>query len=169
MNQSLFNSCTNIYHRADFKELTVDKYWMNGVNSLVFEVFGLLGNMVAIWTLCRPTLRTAFNQLLIFGSLIDMMFLLSNVPNTVHALGSDLLKPVAPTAEICSRVFICASVLMVIALSYERQFAICMPHTYRINLKTVPRWRHLMKYIGPVIFCSLAFNLPIFLSMKVKN
>ena len=81
----------------------------------------------------------------------------------------DFLKPISPMAEICSRVSICASVLMVVALSYERQFAICWPHTYRINLKIVPRWRHLMKFIGPVIICSLVFNLPIFLNTQVIN
>lgn len=61
---------------------------MNGVNSLCFEIFGLVGNFVAIWILCRPKMRTAFNQLLIVASLIDMIFLLSNIPNTIHALGS---------------------------------------------------------------------------------
>ena len=81
----------------------------------------------------------------------------------------DFLKPISPMAEICSRVSICASVLMVVALSYERQFAICWPHTYRINLKIVPRWRHLMKFIGPVILCSLVFNLPIFLNTQVNS
>ena len=139
---------------------------MNGIISACLEVFGLVGNLIAIWILRRPKMQTAFNQLLICTSVLDMVFLLSNAPNTIHALGSEVFKPVSKIAEMISRLSLSASVFMVIALSYERQFAICYPHSYRINLKIVPRWRHLVKYISPVIVFSVVFNLPIILSME---
>ena len=139
---------------------------MSGVISACLEVFGIFGNIIAIWILRRPKMQTAFNQLLIVTSVLDMVFLLSNAPNTAHALGSEVFKPVSKVAEMFSRLSLSASVFMVITLSYERQFAICYPHSYRIHLKIIPRWRHLVQYVAPVIIFSMVFNLPIFLSME---
>ena len=45
----------------------------------------------------------------------------------------------AKGCSVVSNVPMVASVLMIVALTFERHFAICNPHKYRIHLRTVPR------------------------------
>ena len=61
----------------------------------------------------------------------------------------------------------CASILMLVALTWERHFAICSPHQYRIHIRTTPRWRHLCRYFIPVMLCSILFNIPTFINIEV--
>lgn len=56
---------------------------------------------------------------------------------------------------------------MIVALSYERHFAICSPHAYRIHLRTVPRWKHLIVYLVPVMIASILVNVPKIINLKV--
>ena len=164
------------------------KYWVPGVTSSCLITLGCLGNLLAIFILRKPKLRTAFNQLLISLCVIDTLVLLSNIPTTINSLGSrkfikykigsksnrilnffcplDVLAPIEPYVNLSSHVFICASIFLIVSLSLERRFAICSPHAYRIQMKTVPRWKHLAKYIVPVVITSLVLNIPLFLNLK---
>ncbi len=142
------------------------KFWISGVVSSIFIIGGFVGNFIAMFILRKPKMRSAFNQLLIVLCVIDTIFLLSNVPTTVVALGSRILNPVNPYFSIASHISMCASVLMIVALSHERYFAICSPHAYRIHLRTVSRWRHLAKYIGPVLLVSVICNIPMLINLK---
>ena len=45
----------------------------------------------------------------------------------------------AKRSSVISNFPMVASVLMIVALTFERHFAICNPHKYRIHLRTVPR------------------------------
>ena len=63
------------------------KFWLTGVISTVLIIFGFVGNACAMYILRKPKMRSAFNQLLIILCIIDSMFLLSNIPTTVMALG----------------------------------------------------------------------------------
>ena len=69
--------------------------------------------------------------------------------------------------DVLGQVSVCASVFMIVALSYERHFAICSPHAYRIHLRTVARWKHLMVYVVPVIIASIFVNIPKIINLKV--
>ena len=64
------------------------KYWVPGVTSSCLITLGCLGNLLAIFILRKPKLRTAFNQLLISLCVIDTLVLLSNIPTTINSLGS---------------------------------------------------------------------------------
>ena len=55
---------------------------------------------------------------------------------------------------------------MIVALSYERHFAICSPHAYRIHLRTVARWKHLAVYVVPVVIASVFVNVPKIINLK---
>ena len=74
---------------------------------------------------------------------------------------------VAEVATVLAKVFMCASILMLVALTWERHFAICSPHQYRIHIRTTPRWRHLCRYFIPVMLCSILFNIPTFINIEV--
>ena len=83
-----------------------------------------------------------------------------------RVLISGIFAPVNAYFTISCHVTMCASVLMIVALSHERYFAICSPHAYRIHLRSVQRWKHLAKYIVPVLILSVFFNVPIFINLK---
>ena len=55
-------------------------------------------------------------------------------------------------------------VLMLVSLTWERHFAICYPHQYRIRIRTIPLWRHLAQYIVPVVVLSFVLNIPTFIN-----
>ena len=74
---------------------------------------------------------------------------------------------VAEVATVLAKVFMCASILMLVALTWERHFAICSPHQYRIHIRTTPRWRHLCRYFIPAMLCSILFNIPTFINIEV--
>lgn len=70
-----------------------------------------------------------------------------------------------PWSDVMSQVFMTASILMLVALTWERHFAICSPHQYRIHIRTTSKWRHLTRYFVPVTFFSFFFNIPAFFNM----
>ena len=63
------------------------KFWITGVISTILIILGFVGNSIAMYILRKPKMRSAFNQLLIILCIIDSIFLLSNIPTTVMALG----------------------------------------------------------------------------------
>ena len=78
------------------------------------------------------------------------------------------MSPITSYVNVLGHVSVCASIFMIVALSYERHFAICSPHAYRIHLRTVPRWKHLINYIIPVILVAVVFNIPMFINLQVS-
>ena len=79
----------------------------------------------------------------------------------------DWVFTLQPMANVLAQVFMCASILMLVALTWERHFAICSPHQYRIHIRTTSRWRHLCRYFVPVTLCSFLFNIPTFINVEV--
>ena len=76
------------------------------------------------------------------------------------------MSAITPYVNVLGHVSVTASIFMIVALSYERHFAICSPHAYRIHLRTVPRWKHLVNYIVPVILVAVFFNIPMFINLQ---
>lgn len=81
----------------------------------------------------------------------------------------DVMPVLTKCSDAVAHVSMCASVLMIVALTFERHFAICNPHKYRIHLRTTPRWKHLAMYIAPVTIFSLFFNIPMFINLQVRQ
>ena len=69
---------------------------------------------------------------------------------------SGIFVPVNSYFTVASHISLCASVLMIVALSHERYFAICSPHIYRIHMRSVSRWKHLAKV--PFIYYVSTFK-----------
>merc|ERR1711962_1540082 len=114
-------------------------------------------------------MRNAFNELLTILATFDSLFLIFNGFGSILVLNnrSDWISQnVADVAIVLAKVFMCASILMLVALTWERHFAICSPHQYRIHVRTTPRWRHLCRYYIPVMLCSILFNIPTFINIE---
>ena len=80
------------------------------------------------------------------------------------------LKIISPYTDICGHISVCSSVFMIVALTFERHFAICSPHAYRIRLRTTKRWKHLFWYVVPVITLAAICNIPLIVNLlKVLN
>ena len=77
---------------------------------------------------------------------------------------SEWAVTVRPYAAALAQVMMTASVLMLVSLTWERHFAICYPHQYRIRIRTIPLWRHLAQYIVPVVVLSFVLNIPTFIN-----
>ena len=77
---------------------------------------------------------------------------------------SEWAMTVRPYAKALGQVMMTASVLMLVSLTWERHFAICYPHQYRIRIRTIPLWRHLARYIVPVVVLSFVLNIPTFIN-----
>ena len=92
---------------------------------------------------------------------------ITNIKTSIIFSGA--MSPITSYVNVLGHVSVCASIFMIVALSYERHFAICSPHAYRIHLRTVPRWKHLINYIVPVILVAVVFNIPMFINLQVRN
>jgi hypothetical protein len=66
-----------ISYKADVVEDAI--FWTEGVASLVFALFGLLGNAMSIWVLSAPEMKNSFNRLLMALAVIDCLFILPGV------------------------------------------------------------------------------------------
>ena len=84
--------------------------------------------------------------------------------NSFLFLLSEWAMTVRPYAAALAQVMMTASVLMLVSLTWERHFAICYPHQYRIRIRTIPLWRHLARYIVPVVVLSFVLNIPTFIN-----
>lgn len=76
-----------------------------------------------------------------------------------------VLARIREILDAFAKVSLCGSVLMTVALSFERHFAIRFPNEYRIHLRVTPWWKHLAYYLIPVIGISIALNIPLFTSL----
>ncbi|XP_059087359.1 FMRFamide receptor-like isoform X2 [Tigriopus californicus] len=164
---SLLN-CVNIMLKSDIKILMDWKWWLTGVVSTVILIIGFIGNVFAVIVLHGPKMTSAFNQLLITLCIFDTIFLVCNIATSLSSLGfkHDVMPVLTKCSDAVAHVSMCASVLMIVALTFERHFAICNPHKYRIHLRTTPRWKHLAMYIAPVTIFSLFFNIPMFINLQ---
>jgi len=157
--------CHGIELKTELQHLFLWKYWITGVVSAIVIVLGCIGNLTAILLLQKPKMSTAFNQLLIVLCIFDTVFLISNIPTTELALQSRFLKIISPYTDICGHISVCSSVFMIVALTFERHFAICSPHAYRIRLRTTKRWKHLFWYVVPVITLAAICNIPLIVNL----
>lgn len=164
---SLLN-CVNIMLKSDIKILMDWKWWLTGVVSTAILIIGFIGNVFAVIVLYGPKMTSAFNQLLITLCVFDTIFLVCNIATSLSSLGfkHDVMPVLTKCSDAVAHVSMCASVLMIVALTFERHFAICNPHKYRIHLRTTPRWKHLAMYIAPVTIFSLFFNIPMFINLQ---
>ena len=95
--------------------------------TIIVSLFGFTGNFVSALVLLQPQMRNSFNQLLIALCVSDTIFILCNVLNSGPALGiqDGVLSSVGQYLDVFAHVSMCASVLVTVAFTFERHFAIC--------------------------------------------
>ena len=94
---------------AHFQALLRWKYWISGIVCAILISFGCVGNFLTISILKKPSLASAFHQLLIWLCVIDTFFLLTNITTTIQALGkgkSNFIYIIGPTVLPQSYVWI---------------------------------------------------------------
>ena len=174
-------------------------------------LLGLVANAMSLVVLTRPKIReTSFNQLLAVMCIVDSLFIFCNIMSCLQAFGikhgsyneiskwpyvsivtkksiSGHLKIIRGVMDAFAQVWMCSSVLMIVALTFERHFAIRSPHRvrpflqccyldfttlfsiqYRIHIRTTEWWKHLSFYVVPVTVLSVIFNIPIFMNLQVS-
>ena len=80
-----------------------------------------------------------------------------------------MITDAAKYLDVVAHVSMCASCLAIVAFTFERHFAICNPHKYRIHIRTTPSWKHLSFYLVPVTLLSFFFNIPMFINLQVRT
>lgn len=99
----------------------------------IVAILGLAANSMSLVVLTRPKIReTSFNQLLSIMCIVDSLFISCNILSCLQALGiksgSDYYRVIRGIMDAFAQVWMCSSVLMIVALTLERHFAIRSPH-----------------------------------------
>ena len=150
--------CYRNYNHFNLSTHSLMPYWQRAIESIFPRVF--ITQFLPVWL-------TWWN----YG--LSAKKVINGKKKLVHNFSSFFLflisgfTSVAEVATVLAKVFMCASILMLVALTWERHFAICSPHQYRIHIRTTPRWRHLCRYFIPVMLCSILFNIPTFINIEV--
>ena len=64
-------------------------------------------------------------------------------------------------------IVLCLSILMTVVLAMERYRSISDPIDYHAIMVSGRQWQRVFRYVAPVIFLSVAFNIPKFFELKV--
>eukprot|EP00093_Oithona_nana_P006238 06238.XXX_21480_19025_1 [CDS] Oithona nana genome sequencing. len=142
-------------------------FWVGGVVQTLSIIFGFVGNLVFIFILTRKELRNSFNLLLVALAMFDLCFLIGaqlesirvsfGCSTNVHIILFPYL--LYPGKELAMT----GSIFMIVAIALERYVAVHNPIDYKqaTNDASAIR-RRLAKYLLPVIFSSVLFNIPKF-------
>ena len=143
-------------------------FWLQGVFKFAIGIIGVISNLVAIPILCRQSMRSIFNKLLISLLVLHTIYLLAviftqmmwpdweNHPKDWFiVLFIFVLKPLQP-------LMLNSSTLITILLARQRYLAIRHPIEYRNSTIAVNPCIYAMKSLIFVLTASGLFALPIF-------
>ncbi|TRY79731.1 hypothetical protein TCAL_16111, partial [Tigriopus californicus] len=147
-------------------------FWTDGVTKTIVAILGIIGNIVAIRVLTRVSMRNSFNLLLVTLALIDSTYLVGAILESLRKrfhVESDLQLVMFPYFLYpLNSIALTASIFMTVAIALERYIAVHYPLDYNRAMNDLGAMqRRLLKYVIPVIFFSVAFNLTKFLESEV--
>ena len=147
-------------------------FWVEGVLQTVFGVLGIFGNIIACLIITRKDMRNSFNLLLVSLACFDSTYLIGSILESVRksfgftseahiVLFPYLLYPLNQMA-------ISGSIFMTVAIAWERYIAVHYPLDYNqaMNDSNAIRKR-LVKYVGPVLFLAVGFNIVKFFEAEI--
>ena len=107
-------------------------------------------------------MRNVFNHLLVVLCVVDLMVILTNIVTAGKAFLPQnlLLLQIAPWSDGFCHISVSASVFLTVAITMERYYAVCFPHTYQTRLAGKGHWCIIMSNILPVFFAAILFNMP---------
>ena len=123
---------------------------MEGIILSVVGSIGIFGNLISLHILRKDSMRkTTFDEmlthLLILDTMLVIIFLLDAMTNVVFDSQPDWYKILYPyVIHPGKAISMSATVLMVVAVSADRQRAICHPMLYRVSFSLIS-WHKLQK------------------------
>ena len=118
------------------------RFWVEGIALSVIGFIGILGNLLSLKILRKDSMRkTTFDEmlthLLILDTMLVIFFLVDAMTTIVFESSPNWYKVLYPfVIHPGKTISMSATVFMVVAVSADRQRAICHPMLYRVrNLK----------------------------------
>ena len=105
-------------------------------------------------------MRNVFNHLLVFLCVADMIVILTNLFLSIRVFIPTLLPELGPWSDGICHIAVTGSVFLTIAITVERYYAICSPHTYQTRVLERGHWCIISSYIVPVIVTAVMLNTP---------
>ena len=151
----------------------LSSFLLEGVSQMIISTLGVLGNIVSIFLLTRPELRSCFNQLLAVLASFDLLYLITMLLESMRKVGLEtepqlLLFPyiLYPLNSIAMT----GSIFMTVGVATERYIAVYHPLYYnKILTDTTSHRGHLITYLLPITFLAIIFNIPKFFESQVSR
>ena len=146
--------CKHFPHRKKFyvaksclllssqSKLFFPRFWIEGIILSVVGCIGIMGNLISLHILRKDSMRkTSFDEmlthLLILDTIMVIFFLLDSMTTNVFEQTPDWYIILYPyVIHPGKAIFVSATVFMVVAVSADRQRAICHSMLYRVSQKT---------------------------------
>ena len=118
------------------------RFWIEGIILSVVGCIGIMGNLISLHILRKDSMRkTSFDEmlthLLILDTIMVIFFLLDSMTTNVFEQTPDWYIILYPyVIHPGKAIFVSATVFMVVAVSADRQRAICHSMLYRVSQKT---------------------------------
>ena len=173
MNNSSFE-CAN-WTAKDENLYRVFSYWIGGIAVIFVAIVGIILNVAGTCLILafRLSKHNIFNHIIIFLFIVDSFFLFVkiidvfvqnlNVKNKILTIMFP--KFAYPVSAIC----LTLSVFLTVGIAHERFVAIkhLIVHSQQ-NSSAKFRRNKLMKYILPMVFFAIAFNIPKFYEAELE-
>ena len=149
-------------------------YWFGGLAVIIVAIVGILLNLAgAFLILTRLSKHNIFNHMIVILFIVDTLFLLfimlsaitQNLRTNNRVLTIIFPKISHPLSSVC----LTLSVFLTVGVTHERFVAI--EHLIVRNQQIISakfRRNKVLKYILPMLFCAVAFNIPKFFEADLE-
>ena len=172
MNKSELN-CTERTEK-EIKTTELFHYWVGGVAVIIISIIGIVLNIAAIRNIIpRLSSNHIFNHLIVTLFIVDSLCLfMAIIWSTTVKMGFNIefLIIIYPKfIHPVSQILLTLSIFMTIGISHERFVAIKSPITHRQKMLSAKFRRiTLMKYLLPILFFAVLFNIPKFFETELN-
>ena len=162
-----------IFSNHDMQIYDDIRYWVGGVGVCFVSLVGLTLNSVAIFAISRNlTTQNIFNHLIGILFIVDSIFLLLETTHAIHrrlGLLENELQIIFPLfTRPWKKISFTWSIFMIVGIAHERCVAVKYPIQHRQNMMNDAfRRLYLLKYILPILFCGIIFNIPKFFEARL--
>jgi hypothetical protein len=105
-------------------------------------------------------MRNFFNHLLVFLCVAEMIVIFTNLFLCVRVCIPTFLPELGPWSDGICHIAVTGSVFLTIAITVERYYAICSPHTYQARVLERGHWCIISSYVVPVFVTAVMLNTP---------
>ncbi|PRD26672.1 UNVERIFIED_CONTAM: G-protein coupled receptor AH9.1 [Trichonephila clavipes] len=138
------------------------KFIAYGIFSSIIIGLGILGNLINLFVLTRPSLKGITFVYLTWLAISDLMSMLTSVSSLLRLLG---IQPKTYLAAIyyahieipLVNAFMASSVFIVVALTVDRYFSVCLPTRFK-EVHNIQRAR---RSITAAYICAFSLYIPV--------